>query len=98
MNGAASLIRLTALHRVFRRPEHRSRPVVLHSPAGSAKTIRRKFMKRSVVVFSTAVALCCLAPAVRAADQKAKAAADDVTITLDAAMDASSARAGRQDW
>jgi hypothetical protein len=55
-------------------------------------------MKRSVVVFSTAVALCCLAPAVRAADQKAKAAADDVTITLDVAIDASSARASRQDW
>jgi hypothetical protein len=56
-------------------------------------------MKRTIVVFSIATTLCGLAPFARATDQKPKAAADDtVTITLDVAMDASSVRAGRQDW
>src|SRR5215467_4248575 len=55
-------------------------------------------MKRTVV-FSIAAALCGLASVAGAGDQKQKAAADDTaTITLDVAMDASSARAGRQDW
>jgi hypothetical protein len=54
---------------------------------------RRMSMKRTIVVFSIATALCGLAPFARATDQKPKAAADDtVAITLDVAMDASSVR------
>ena len=54
-------------------------------------------MKRAVVVLSITAALFGLAPLGRAGDQK-KAADDTITLTLDVAMDASSVRAGRQDW
>src|SRR5207249_5816675 len=49
-------------------------------------------------VLSIAAASFGFAPAGRAADQKKAAADDTVTITLDVAMDAASARASRPDW
>src|ERR1041385_4250119 len=54
-------------------------------------------MKRMVAALSITAALFSLAPVVSAADQK-KAAEDTLTIALDVAMDASSARANRADW
>jgi len=55
-------------------------------------------MKKAIVVLSIAAASFGLAPVMRAADHKKAAADDTVTITLDVAMDASSARATRPDW
>jgi hypothetical protein len=55
-------------------------------------------MKKAIVVLSIAAASFGLAPDLRAADHKKAAADDAVTITLDVAMDASSARASRPDW
>jgi len=55
-------------------------------------------MKNAIVVLSIAAASFGFAPAGRAADQKKAAADDTVTITLDVAMDAASARASRPDW
>lgn len=55
-------------------------------------------MKRAVVILSITATLSGLAALVRAADQKPKAADDAITITFDAAMDASTTRADRQDW
>jgi hypothetical protein len=55
-------------------------------------------MKNVIVVLSIAAASFGVAPVARAADQKKAAAEDTVTITLDVAMDAASARASRPDW
>jgi hypothetical protein len=55
-------------------------------------------MKKAIVVLSIAAASFGLAPVVRAADHKKAATDDAVTIALDVAMDASSARASRPDW
>jgi hypothetical protein len=55
-------------------------------------------MKRAIVILCTSAVLLGFAPLMRAADQKQKAADETITITLDVAMDASSMRAGRQDW
>jgi hypothetical protein len=55
-------------------------------------------MKKAIVVLSIAAASFGLAPVARAADHKKAAAEDTVTITLDVAIDAASARASRPDW
>jgi len=55
-------------------------------------------MKNAIIVLSIAAASLGLAPVVRAADHKKAAADDTLTVTLDVAMDASSARASRPDW
>src|SRR5262249_62375474 len=55
-------------------------------------------MKNAIIVLSIAAASLGLAPVMRAADHKKAAADDTLTVTLDVAMDASSARASRPDW
>jgi len=55
-------------------------------------------MKKAIVVLSLAAASFGLAPLGRAADHKKADADETVTISLDVAMDASSARASRPDW
>src|SRR5438067_10090159 len=58
---------------------------------------RRIFMKRTVVL-SIAAALFSLTPVVSAADKKTATSEATLTIALDVAMDASTARADRRDW
>lgn len=55
-------------------------------------------MKRIVVVLSVAAALFSLTPVVSATDPKPAASESTLTIALDVAMDASTARAERSDW
>ena len=55
-------------------------------------------MYEKAVVLSITAGLFGLAPGLQAADRKKSAADDSVTVTLDVAMDASSARASRPDW
>jgi len=53
---------------------------------------------KRIVALSITAAFFSLAPVVSAADQKKAAAEDTLTIALDVAMDAATARAARSDW